>query len=121
MTVFSKINLKKDEKERRPYVKLEGLKSTNSVTLITRSRNQSNWVLINNVLLQVPVNRGTNITSDICVEENGKLVTEKMANPVAKRKQINTESIEDPKVVDSQFKMGQKFLKKGKLTELSKE
>ena len=115
VTEFSTINLKKDDKERRPYVKLTRLKSTNAVSLITRNRNQSNWVLINNVLPHVPVNRGTNLTSDICEGENGKLVTEKMANPGAKKKQIDTESSEDPKVIASQFKMRQKFIKRGKL------
>ena len=92
------------------------MKSTNAVTLITRSRIQSNWVLINNVLPQVPVNRGINITLDIRDGENGKLVSEDMANPGKKRKQLRTESIDnDPKVVASQFKKRQNFIKKGEL------
>ena len=121
MTEISIIKLKRDKKNRRPFVSLTGLKSTNAVTLITRSRRQNNWVLINNVLPQVPVNRGINITSGINEGEDGKLVTEKMANPGAKRKQIKLERREDPKVVASQFKKRETFIKKGQLENYIKD
>ena len=121
VTEISIIKLKRDEKKRRPFVSLTGLKSTNAVTLITRSRRQNNWVLINNVLPQVPVNIGINITSGINEGEDGKLVTEKMANPGAKRKQIKLERREDPKVVASQFKKRETFIKKGQLENYIKD
>ena len=88
VTEISIIQLKKDREKTRPYVHLPGIKSTNSVSLITRSRLQRNWQLVNNVLPQVPETRGTNITSEICEGKRGLPVTAKMANPGAKRKQI---------------------------------
>ena len=122
ITEISIIELKKDSKKRRPFVNLPGIKSTNSVSLITRSRLQRNWQLVNNVLPQVPETRGTNITSEICEGKRGLPVTAKMANPGAKRKQIKPEENDcDPKVVANQFKRRKKFLKKGMIENFVKE
>lgn len=114
--MFSKIELKPDTKRRRPYVDLPGVKSTNAITLITRSKNQRNWQLVNNVLPHVPETKGQNITSRIREGSEGKQVTSKMRNPGAKRKKIKIEDdLTDPKVIQSQFKRRTKFLKKGGL------
>ena len=103
--MFSKIELKPDTKRRRPYVDLPGVKSTNAITLITRSKNQRNWQLVNNVLPHVPETKGQNITSRIREGSEGKQVTSKMRNPGAKRKKIKIEDdLTDPKVIQSQFK-----------------
>lgn len=116
ITEISKIELKSDTKSRRPFVVLKGIKSTNSITLITESNLQSNWKLINNVLPQVPADRGHDITSQICEGREGKPVTEAMKKPGSKRKKIKIDDEEaDPKVVESQFKYRQRFIKEGNL------
>ena len=122
VTVFSKIELKPDTKTRRPYVELPGLKSTNAITLITRSRIESRWQLVNNVLPQVKETRGINITAKICECRNGKIVTSKMMNPGSKRKSIKLEpGVSDPKVIQSQFKARTKFMKNGGLENYVKD
>ena len=116
ITEISKIDLKSDTKSRRPFVVLKGIKSTNSVTLITESNLQSNWKLINNVLPQVPADRGHDITSQIFDGRKGKPVTEAMKKPGSKRKKINSDATEtNPKVLVSQSKYRNKFIKKGNL------
>ena len=113
VTVFSKIELKPDTKKRRPYVDLPGIKSSNSITLITRSSIKDNWQLINNVLPHVPEIKGQNITSRIREDKEGKQVTSNMKNSGARRKKIKIEDdLTDPKVIESQFKRRTKFLKK---------
>ena len=115
VTEVSIIDLKRDDKARRPYVRLVGMQSTNSITLITDTHLQCQWKLYNSVLPHVAVNRGRDITSHICEGEDGKLVTPKMADPGAKRKPINLEDNEDPKVIASQFKTRTRFIKQGML------
>ena len=111
VTEISKIELKPDPKEHRPYVDLPGLKSTNSITYITESQK-----LYNNVLPQVPADRGKDITSRIYDSTHGKPVTEKMKNPGKKRKKIVTEAEEtSPKVVESQFVNRKRFISRGGL------
>ena len=113
VTEISIIDLKKDENSHRPYVRLAGMKATNSITLITKSHLQGNWKLYNNVLPQVAVDRGKDLTSQICEGEDGKIVTAKMASPGSKRKQLKTDDDEDPKTIESQFKSRKKFIKDG--------
>ena len=116
VTVITKIKLKPDTKNWRPYVTLKGLKSTNSVTLITDSDIRSRWKLMNNVLPQVPVARGQDITANIKEGRRGKPVTEEMRSPGAVRKKIKKDQDEtDPKIVESQFRYRTKFIKKGRL------
>ena len=116
VTEITKIGLKADTKTRRPFVRLDGIKSTNSVTLVTNSRLQSNWKLYNNVLPQVPVDRGQDITSNIREGTKGERVTAKMRSPGSKRKQISSDATEtNPKVLVSQSKYRNKFIKKGNL------
>ena len=116
VTEISIIELKKDEKSHRPYVHLVGMKAVNAITLITKSHRQSNWKLYNNVLPQVAVTRGMEITSEFIMHgEDGKVVTPKMASPGTKRKPLKTDNDEDPKVINSQFKSRTKFIKKGRL------
>ena len=61
-------------------------------------------------------NTGQNITSMIRDGENGKTVTDKMADPGAKRKKIKLAKLEgDPKTVESQFKKRKGFITRGQL------
>ena len=115
VTEISIIDLKHDENSHRPYVRLPGMKSTNCITLITKSHLQSNWKLYNNVLPQVAGDRGKDITSQICEGEDGKIVTAKMASPGSRRKPLKTDDDEDPKTIASQFKARMKFIKSGTL------
>ena len=110
ITEISTIELKPDKKKYRPHVDIPGLKSTNSITLITDSHIQSRWKLINNVLPQVPDTRGEDITASILEGKRGKTVTEKMRNPGTKRKPIkNDDDDTNPKVVESQFLKRKRF------------
>ena len=121
LTEISCIELQRDPNERRPLVKLTGMKSTNSITLICEKASSSEWELFNNVLPHVPEKMGKNITSSIRDGVNGIPVTEKMAEPGSKRKKINLDELEgDPKVVHNQFLMRTKFIKRGKLKEYIK-
>ena len=52
---------------------------------------------------------------------HGKIVTPKMASPGTKRKQVQIDHDEDPKVIKSQFKMRTKFITQGRLKEYLKE
>ena len=96
------------------------MKSTNSVTLVTGNhRHPVYWDLFNNVIPHVAENRGQNLISSICDGANGKRVTEKMANPGSKRKQIDQAKLEtDPKTVHNQFKKRKTFIAKGHLADL---
>ena len=83
------IELKNDEKSHRPYVHLVGMKAVNAITLITKSHRQNNWKLYNNVLPQVAITRGMEITSEfIMYGEDGRVVTLKIASPRTKRKPL---------------------------------
>ena len=116
ITVITKIKLKSDTKQWRPYVMLTGLKSTNSVTLITDSHIPSRWKLLNNVLPQVPESRGQDITDNIREGRSGKPVTDKMRHPGTERKKIKKDNDDtDPKTVASQFRYRKKFIKTGNL------
>ena len=67
----------------------------------------------------VPENRGQNLISSLRDGENGKIVTEKMANPGTKRKHINLAKLEtDPKTVESQFQKREKFIIRGQLADV---
>ena len=64
-------------------------------------------------------NTGQNITSMIRDGENGKTVTDKMADPGAKRKKIKLAKLEgDPKTVESQFQKREKFIIRGQLADV---
>ena len=86
VTEITKIELKADTKTWRPFVKLDGIKSTNSVTLVTNSRLQSNWKLYNNVLPVLRGDVGEDITHLIRKGDDGEVVTDKMRHPGAPRK-----------------------------------
>ena len=97
-------------------MKLTGLKSTNAIALITDSDIPSRWKMFNNVLPQVPVTRGQDITTNINEGRRGKLVDEDMRHPGNERKKIKIKEEEtDPKTVASQFRTRKKFIKKGRL------
>ena len=117
ITEISKIKLKVDRKKYRPYVHIYGVKSTNAITLITNdSYIKSRWKLINNVLPQVPDERGEDITASICEGRSGKPVTDTMKNPGTKRKTIKQDDDEtNPKVVESQFLKRKRFIERGNL------
>ena len=67
VTDLSIIELHRDPNPRRPYVDLPGMKSTNSVTLVTGNhRHPVYWDLFNNVIPHVAENRGQNLISSIC-------------------------------------------------------
>ena len=64
----------------------------------------------------MPGDRGHDITSEICEGREGKPVTKAMKKPGSKRKKIKIDDEEaDPKVVESQFKYRQRFIKEGNL------
>ena len=97
-------------------MKLTGLKSTNVIALITDSDIPRRWKMFNNVLPQVPVTRGQDITTNINEGRRGKLVDEDMRHPGNERKKIKIKEEEtDPKTVASQFRTRKKFIKKGRL------
>ena len=111
VTEISIIDLKHAENSHRPYFRLPGMKSTNCITLITKSHLQSNWKLYKNVLPEVAVDRSQDITSQICEGEDNKIVTAKMAGPGSKRKPLKTDEDGDPKTIASHFKARMKFIK----------
>ena len=60
---------------------------------------------------------GEDITHIIREGTEGRFVTEKMRNPGAERKSIDTEKTEsDPSIIMSQFKYRSAFIRRGKLT-----
>jgi len=90
------------------------MKATNAINLISETHLQSKWKLYNNVLPQVAVTIGKDITSQICDGEDGKPGTAQMADPGSKRKKIKLED-DDKKVIATQFKSRTRFIKNGML------
>ena len=116
ITDISIITLQPDTSDYRPYVKCVGLKSTNSVSLVTTLRDPTLWRLYNNVLPQIKENLGEDLTSNICDGTKGKPVTAKMRVPGSARKTITTaETDSNPDVIMSQHRFRCSFIRRGNL------
>ena len=110
-TDITKIELKADESLWRPYVRLQGVKSTNAITLLTSDSNPSRWKLFNHILPQVPALMGRNITGNVCEGTNGKRTTAKMRDPGSKRKERKAVTDKmNPKAIRSMHKQRVKFI-----------